>query len=104
MPALIERVSKPTFPIIPLGFGSEGSPEPQGEAGRLLLSNAQDVLCRWTEELAEKLNASIGFVIAGAHLGTMPYGSVPATRTFYVKTRYVFLGEGDPMPFELDDE
>jgi hypothetical protein len=25
-------------------------------------------------------------------------------RTFYVKTRYVFRGKGEPMPFELDDE
>ena len=31
------------------------------------------------------------------------YSSMPPNYVFYVKTRYVFLGKGEPMPFELDD-
>jgi hypothetical protein len=31
------------------------------------------------------------------------YAPVPPTRTFYVKTRYVFCGKGEPTPFELDE-
>ena len=32
------------------------------------------------------------------------YSSVPPNRVFYVKTRYIFAGKGEPLPFELDDE
>ena len=32
------------------------------------------------------------------------YVSVPANRMFYVKTRYVYVGKGAPLPFDLDDE
>lgn len=102
MPTIAEYPCVPTI-YIPAGFGSEFRPEPQGEAGKGLVRNAQEVCRQWIER-AEILNASIGLVITGADSATLPYYSVPQTRTFYVKTRYVFLGKGKPMPFELEDE
>ena len=32
------------------------------------------------------------------------YVSVPASRMFYVKTRYIYAGKGMPRPYDLDDE
>lgn len=32
------------------------------------------------------------------------YVSVPPNRVSFVKTRYVYLGKGTPMPFDLSDE
>lgn len=32
------------------------------------------------------------------------YVSVPPNRVSYVKTRYIYMGKGTPLPFELDDE
>ncbi len=92
----------PTF-FIPAGFGSEVRPKPQGKTGLGLLGKADEVCRQWVER-AEILNASIRFVTTGGDSGTLPYYSVPPTRTFYVKTRYVFLGKGKPTPFELEDE
>lgn len=102
MPAIARCPTVPTFRIPP-GFGSDVPSESQGEAGRALILNAEKVYRQWAERV-EVLNASIGLVIAGADSGTVPYDSVPPNRTFCVKTRYVFLGNGEPMPFELDDE
>jgi len=32
------------------------------------------------------------------------YLPVPANRVSYVKTHYVYMGKGTPLPFDLDDE
>ncbi len=32
------------------------------------------------------------------------YEPVPPNRVFYVSTRYVYGGKGEPQPFELEDE
>lgn len=102
MPAVATCPSVPTFHI-QAGFGSEFRPEPQGETGKVLIRNAQEVRRHWGDR-AEILNASIALVIAGDDGETVPYESVPPNRVFYIKTRYVFLGKGEPTPFELDDE
>lgn len=102
MAAIAEKPCASTL-YIPAGFGSEVRPDPQGEAGKGLRRKAQAMSRQWAER-AEILNASSGLVTTGGDSGTLPYYSVPPNRVFYVKTRYVFLGKGEPMPFELDDE
>ncbi len=96
MAAVAEFQCVPT-PLIPAGFGSEFRPEPQGEAGKVLLRNAEAVYIQWVER-AEVLIATT------EDNDAFTYSSMPPNRVFHVKTRYVFLGKGEPMPFELDDE
>ncbi len=102
MPAVATCLSVPTFHI-PAGWGSEFRPEPQGDAGKTLVRNAQEVRRHWVER-AEMLNASIALVVDADDGATVSYESVPPNRVFYMKTRYVFLGKGEPTPFELDEE
>ncbi len=96
MPAVAACPSVPSF-IFLAGFGLEGRPEPQGEAGRWLLRNAKEVYRQWNEP-AEVLIATMEDNDAFTYL------SMPPNRVYHVKTRYVFLGKGEPMPFELDNE
>ena len=96
MPAIAECPSVPTFRI-PAGFGSEFRAEPQGEAGKVLIRNAEVVYLQWVER-AEVLIAT------AEDNDAFTYSSMPPNRVFHVTTRYVFLGKGEPMPFELDDE
>lgn len=96
MPAVATCPSVPTFRI-PGGFGSESRSEPQGQAGKVLIRNAEAVYLQWVER-AEVLIATM------EDNDTFTYLSMPPNRVFHVKTRYVFLGKGEPMPFELDDE
>jgi hypothetical protein len=32
------------------------------------------------------------------------YISVPPNRTFFVQTRYIYTGKGEPLPLELDED
>lgn len=105
MPAGVGLVSVPTYPIIPLRFGSEGHPEPQGEAGRRLLRKAEEVSRQWNER-AEILSASIGLVTTGAVSDDgdeVPYVSLALKPAFYVKTRYKYVGKMKSVPYPLDD-
>lgn len=96
MAALQRCPTMPTFRI-PEGFGSEFRPDPAGKTGRVLIRNA-DVVCRHWVERAEALVATT------EDNEPSTYSPMPPNRVFHVKTRYVFLGKGEPMPFELDDE
>lgn len=96
MLAITEFQCGPTL-LIQAGFGSELRPEPQGEAGKVLIRNTEKVHQHWVER-AEVL------VAATEDNDAFTYSSMPPNRVFHVKTRYVFLGKGEPIPFELDDE
>ena len=96
MPAVATCPSVPTFRI-PWGLGSESHSEPQWQAGKVLIRNVKAVYVQWFER-AEVLLATMEDNDAFTYLSMAP------NRVFHVKTRYVFLGKGEPMPFELDDE
>lgn len=87
----------------------EWSLQPQGSEGRQLHRKAGEAFQHWGER-AEIL-------IAGClhDLGHYPImqedddelfknTAVPPKRTFYVKTRYVFLGRGEPLPMVLEED
>ncbi len=47
--------------------------------------------------------AGKGFVWEPDYLvGELDYQPVPPGRTFFVKTRYAFMGKGEPAPYDLD--
>ncbi len=96
MLAIAEFQCVPTLPI-PTEFGTEFCPEPQGEVGKVLIRNAEEVYQHWVAR-AEVL------IAATEDNDAFMYSSMPPNRVFHVKTRYVFLGKGEPIPFELDDE
>ena len=78
-------------------LNTAAQPQPQGIEGKRLNTKAAEVLRQWGER-AEFLIATID------ESDVLPYAAVPPNRTFYAKTRYVFIGEGEPLPFDLEDE
>ncbi len=85
----------PTF-IFAVGFGSEGHPEPQGEAGRWLIRNAEEVYRQWNEP-AEVLNA------VSDDGDEVPYVSLALKPAFYVTVRYKYVGKMKSVPYPFDD-
>jgi len=97
MPAI---APPPPTPSVAPGFpfvGWADSPPAQGPEGKQLREAAEQVLRHWNER-AESL------IAAAENADDYSYVSVPANRTFYVTTRYVYAGKGTPRPFDLDDE
>lgn len=94
----------PTFRI-PEGFGSEFRPEPAGEAGRVLIGNAEAVFRQWVET-AEIVNGSIDLVIAGSASDggdDMPCVSTALDPEFHVEVRYKYIGKMKSVPYPFDD-
>jgi hypothetical protein len=73
------------------------SPPAQGFEGRKVREVAEQVLRQWNAR-AESL------IAATENAENDSYVSVPPNRVFYVKTRYVYSGQGTPRAFGLDDE
>ena len=96
MPAIAEYI-KPTNAFVWNVFETESILQPQGSEGKQLSRKADEAFQHWTER-AEVLIAVIDVADA------VSYVSVPPNRTMYVKTRYVFAGSGEVLPFELEDE
>lgn len=104
MPAVAEYPCVPTL-LTSEGLGSEFRPEPQGEAGKGLIRNAQEVSRQWNER-AEILNASIGLVTTGAVSDDgdeLSYVSLALKPAFYVKVRYKYVGKMKSVPYPFDD-
>lgn len=95
MPAVAKCPSVPT-PLIPAGFGSEFHPEPQGEAGRLLLRNTEVVYRQWNER-TEALDA------VSDDGDEVPYVSLALKPAFYVKVRYKYVGKMKSVHYPFDD-
>jgi len=68
----------------------------QGTEGRQLFEKAEEVSRQWGER-AEVL------LMLRQEADAFSYEHVPANRTFYVKTRYVYVGKGLPEPIDLDE-
>jgi len=96
--AAVANYPKPTAARVWSVLETESSFETQGSEGLHLHWQAREAALRWNER-AE-------FLIAARDEDDdpMPYVSVPPNRTFYVKTRFVYLGKGKPSPFDLEDE
>ena len=99
MPALAPQIPTQTdaidspFPFIRWA----DSPQAQGFEGKKVREAAEQALRHWNER-AESL------IAAAENADDYSYVSVPANRTFYVKTRYVYAGKGTPRRFDLDEE
>lgn len=76
---------------------TESSLQPQGPEGQQLHRKADEAIQHWAER-AEVLIAEPDDAVVVSYL------SVPPNRTFLVRTRYIYAGKGEPMPFQLDDE
>lgn len=96
MPAIAEYVTPTSAYELQL-IDTESSLQPQGPEGQQLHRKADEAIQHWGER-AEVLIAEAD------DEGIVSYVSVPPTRTFFVRTRYIYEGEGEPLPFELDDE
>ena len=95
MAAVAEFQCVPT-PLIQAGFGSDFRPEPQGEAGKVLIRNAEVVHLHWVER-AEVL-------IAVSDDGDdLSYVSLALKPAFYVKVRYKYVGKMKSVPYPFDD-
>jgi hypothetical protein len=70
---------------------------PQGFEGRQVQRNAELAIQHWSER-AEVLLTESEDEEQFAHI------AVPPNRIFFVPTRYVFAGQGLPLPLDLDDE
>ena len=82
------------------------SSQPQGLEGMQLHRKADEALQHWGER-AEVLITSNDLFISNAHevdQGDVSYVSVPPNRTFFVRTRYIDGGKGQPLPFDLGDD
>jgi len=95
MPAIAEY-SGPSSAVVWEVPETEWSLQPQGDEGRQLFRKANESLQHWGERTAVLINTIDADNVA--------YVSAPPNRTIYVKTRYVFAGKGEPLPFELEDE
>jgi chromatin segregation and condensation protein Rec8/ScpA/Scc1 (kleisin family) len=73
------------------------TPYAQGIEGRQLSKKAEEVDRQWRER------AEV-FLMPRSEADESSYEHVPASQVFYVKTRYVYLGQGRPRPFDLDGE
>ena len=96
MPAVAEYAS-PANAFVCRIFDTESSLQPQGSEGKQLHRKADEALRHWIER-AEVLIAEPDDAEA------VSYFSIPPNRTFFVRTRYVYAGKGEPLPFVLDDE
>jgi hypothetical protein len=99
MPAL--EASPPIQPATSVPYFYEkrwsDAPRAQGIEGKQISAKAEEVFRHWSER-AEML------VMRNADAADFSYEQVPPKRTFYVMTRYVYVGKGRPQPFDLDDE
>jgi hypothetical protein len=85
--------------------GFDESPEPIGPEGRQLYLKADEAFAH-RDERAEILML-IDSIISGSELDEAEdwsYVAVPPTRTFHVRTRYVYRGKAKPLPYRLEDE
>lgn len=95
MAAVAEVQCVPT-PLIPTGFGSEFRPEPQGDAGKGLIRNAEEVYL----QLVERAEVLIAVSDDGDELSYVSLALKPA---FYVKVRYKYVGKMKSVPYPFDD-
>lgn len=79
------------------GEWNEHASQGNGHEAVRLFDLANEVLTHWLQR-AEVLVTTL------QEADDYSYLSVPANRVFYVKTRYVYGGKGQPRPFDLDDE
>lgn len=82
--------------VAPFEFWRDARQQAQGDTGRCLRARAELAFEHWRQR-AENL-------IAVSDSDEFSYVSVPPKRTFSVKTRYVFRGRGEPLPFRLDEQ
>lgn len=91
----------PTEPVafVPYSYANRcvDAPQAQGSEGKKVFAKAEEVYRHWSER-AEVL------VMRREEADELSYASAPPNRTFYVKTRYVYVGKGLPRPFGLDEE
>lgn len=102
MPAIAEHPYVTTLDISS-GITSERRPEPQGQAGRVLVTNAYRVMYQWLDR-AEVLNASPSVRVTDEVDPSDEFFAIPPRRTFYVKAQYRFLGRGKSHPIGSDDD
>jgi len=96
MPAVAEY-ARPTSGFVFRIVDTESSLQPQGSEGRQLQRKANEAIQHW-DNRAEVLIAEPDDAVA------VSYVAVPPNRTFLVRTRYIYSGKGEPLPFELDDD
>ncbi len=96
MPAVAEY-ARPASAFVCRIVDTESSLQPQGLEGRQLHRKADEAIQHWVERaevlIAEPDDEAI-----------VSYVSVPPNRTFFVRTRYIDAGKGEPLPYELGDE
>lgn len=96
MPAVAEYArptSQSEWPFV----ATESSLQPQGPEGQQLRRKVDEAIQHW----AERAEFLLGLADEGDFVA---YVSVPPNRTFYVATRYIYEGRGEPLPFVLDRE
>ena len=95
----------PALPPIPAEirplFGPEETACAQGDAGRQVLIQWEEVLCHWNSRLADDLLNGSASELDQEEIDYQP---MPPSRTFSVPTRYVFRGKGKPLPYNYDSE
>lgn len=105
MPAVAEY-ARPISASVRPDLDTESTLQPQGSEGRQLHRKADEASRHWGER-AEVLVAATQLFISGcdeAKSEQTSYVAVPPNRTFFVRTRYIYAGRGEPLPFELDVE
>lgn len=73
------------------------APRAQGSEGKQVFLKAEEVYRHWTER-AEVL------ILRNEETHELFCKHMPPNRTFFVKTRYVYKGIGQPQPLYVDEE
>ena len=104
MPAVAEY-ARPASTFVRRIVDTESALQPPGLEERQLHRKADEALEHWVAR-AEILIGTADLFIEGSgdEDDSFPYVPIPPNRTFYVKTKYVFVGKGTPLPFDWDDD
>lgn len=108
MPALAE-FPKPTSAFEYRSNGAEWSLQSEGPEGRQLRREYGEAIQHWIEpaeiSMASRMQDPRRYPSKKEYDDEfLSNTAVPPKQTFYVKTRYVFLGRGNPLSFVLDDD
>ena len=87
VPKIVEAFDHPVF-VTNLEPSTDGSDE------FLRRNGIEPLRMKWVEDYAPELLEPVD----------LSYDPVPPKQTFTVKTRYVFEGQGKPLPLEADNE